>query len=82
MFPAVNELTACVVIVKFAALAFAGIVTDVGTCAVARLLAKFTTTLADVALVNVTVPDRDCPPMADAGVTVSEASAAAAGTGL
>ena len=70
------------VTVKFAALAFAGIVTDVGTCAGATLLVKFTTTLADVALVSVTVPDRDCPPVADAGVTATEESAAAAGTGL
>ena len=82
MFPAVRELTASVVTVKFAALAFAGIVTDVGTWAVDTLLAKFTTTVADAALVSVTVPDLDCPPVADAGVTVSEASAAVAGTGL
>ncbi len=68
--------------VKFAALAFARMVTDVGTCAVDMLLAKFTTTVADGALVKVTVPDLDCPPVADAGVTVTEASAAAAVTGL
>ena len=67
---------------KFAAPAFAGMVTDVGTCAVDKLLVKFTTTVADAALVKVTVPDLDCPPVADAGVMVSEASAAAAGTGL
>ena len=68
--------------VKFAALAFAGMVTDVGTCAVDMLLAKFTVTVAEAALVKVTVPDRDCPPVADAGVTVTEASAADAATGL
>ena len=78
-----SELTADVVTVKFAVLAFAGIVTDVGSCADATLLAKFTTTPpADAALVSVTVPVRDCPPVADAGVTVSEESAAAAGVGL
>ena len=77
-----TEFTASVVTVKFAELAFAGMVTDVGTCAVDMLLAKFTTTVADAVLVSVTVPDLDCPPVANAGITVSEASAAAAGTGL
>jgi len=83
MFPAVNELTAAVVTVKFAALAFAGIITDVGSCADATLLAKLTTTPpAAAALVSVTVPVLDCPPVADAGVTVTEVSAAAAATGF
>ena len=58
------------VTVKFAALAFAGMVTDVGTWAVDMLLAKFTTTVADAALLSVSVPDLDCPPVAAAGVTV------------
>ena len=71
------------VTVKFAVLAFAGMVTDVGSCADATLLAKVTTTTpAGAALVRVTVPVLDCPPAADAGVTVTEESAVTGGAGL
>ncbi len=83
MFPAVMELTNDVLTVKFAELAFAGMVVVDGTCAAATLLLRFTTTPpAGAAPVNVTVPLLDCPPMADAGVTTTEESVAAAGAGL
>ena len=71
------------VTVKFAELAFAGIVIEPGTCAAPTLLAKLTTTPpAGAALVSVTLPALDVPPVADEGVTVTEESAAAVGAGL
>lgn len=83
MLPAVREVTADVVTVKFAVLAFAGTITDAGSCADAMLLAKFTTTPPAVAaLVRVTVPVRETPPIADDGVTTTEERAATPGAGL
>ena len=68
---------------KFTELAFAGIVIEAGTWAAAMLLAKFTTTpAAGATLVNVTVPVRDAPPIADEGITVTEERALTAGAGL
>jgi len=51
-----------VVTVKFAELAFAGIVIEAGTCAAPMLLARFTAIPpAGATLVNVTVPVLDAP---------------------
>lgn len=76
-------LTDEVVTVKFAELAFAGIVIEAGTWAAAMLLARFTTTPpAGAALVSVVAPVIEAPPVADEGVTVTVERAATVGEGL
>jgi hypothetical protein len=73
------ELTDEVVIVNVAEVAPAATVTLAGTVAEALLLASETTTPPlGAALVRVTVPVDDVPPVTLVGLTASEASAAAA----
>ena len=71
--------TGLVVTVKVAVVAFAATVTLAGTCAAAVLLLERVTTAppAGAGPFNVTVPVEDVPPSTEAGLTLTEFSAAA-----
>ena len=76
-------LTDEVVTVKFAELALAEMVIEPGTCAAPMLLVRFTTIPPiGAALVSVTVPVIEAPPLTDEGVTVIVERAATVGAGL
>ncbi len=73
------DATADVVIVKVAVVAPAATVTFAGDCAAAVLLLVRVTTapLDGAGPVNVTVPVEEVPPITEAGLSVTEVSAAA-----
>ena len=77
MLPAVGEATASELIVKFAAVRFAGTVTDDGTVAAGLALERLTKAPpAGAGPVSVTVPVAGCPPVTAAGFTLNELSVA------
>ena len=70
MLPTVVTVTEFVVTEKFADVAAAGTVTELGTLAATLAFDKLIMTLAGgAAVVRVTVPDPDCPPITADGLT-------------
>jgi len=84
MFPTVVEPTVVVLTVKFAEVALAGTVTELGTVAAGLALDSVTTApLAGAGPVRLTVPVADWPPVTLEGVTLNEfKTAGPAGGGL
>jgi hypothetical protein len=84
MFPTVVEPTVVVLTVKFAEVALAGTVTELGTVAAGLALDSVTTApLAGAGPVRLTVPVADWPPVTLDGATLNEFKAAGpAGGGL
>ena len=83
MLPAVVELTEIVVTGKFADVAVAGTVTELGTVAAGFALDKLTNApTAGAGPVKFTVPVVDCPPVTLEGFTLTALNAAAPTGGL
>lgn len=76
---AVEAATEVVVMVKLALAPPAGMVTLVGTVAVAELVERFTTTDSGLVALKVTVPVEEAPPATLAGLSVSALSSDEAG---
>ena len=82
IFPTDVEATVVVLTLKLAEVAFAAIVTELGTDAAGFALAKpIKAPPAGAAPVRLTMPVADCPPVTVDGVTLSVFKAAAPGGG-
>ena len=83
MLPTVVTVTEFVVTEKFADVAAAGTLTELGTLAATLVFDKvIMTPPAGAAVVKVTVPVADCPPITADGLTPTEFNAGALTVGL